>query len=463
MAMRCPTGPVLMPARRSTVASPKPGHTLGFGETRAPLAVIATGLGPNLTKYRGVTYVPGQQFQIDPLDAVALVKAGAITIPDTLPAPDWWGAPGRVLTREPGPAAVYAARQTAGALKIAQGTGYDPGNAVYRFHSAVNEHTKHASALVRYITRNNNPFNCPTQVDGIKEPALTRALCLGADVLHFHIDPILPVNVGLGVRPRPKQVVIRHYHGTQFTIDGKQVSDALQVVRQNAAFDDANGFVLVGARLTLCALRPGRMEWLPITVPVARYRAMVTRSPDEWPRTPFRIAHSPTKAILKGTRDFLMVCKRLRARGVPVEPVMIERKHHDAALVLKATCDACFDSFALGIQGSGLEAAAMGQPVIAGDANVAALYQAEIGSVPYTYAPTWQTLEQQIERLATDHAYYTSEAERVGAYVRDFHDYPAVARRYEGILAKALGREDVRTVVAERQKEKKKRPPRRVA
>lgn len=432
---------------RSFDSPPKPRHTVVPGpgvqlsETRRSIEVIATGLverdgTDNLTRYRGVKYVPGQRFFIDPVDAPALLKNKQVQIIEELPRVAWWNAPGRLLLCEPGEAKPFASERTPGALKVVQGTGYDPGNAAYRFHTAVNEHTPHCSAFVRYMTRHNNPFKCPTQYNATTDPALTRALLLDADVLHCHIDWILPVNVGLGVRPKPGQIVIRHYHGTQFN-GGKPVATQKQVPRLNAEQDDAVAAVLVGARLQVCALRPGRIQWLPITVPVDRYAAMVPCHEKPWPRRPFRVAHSPTKASIKGTREFTQVVKRLQQKGIAIEPVMIERKSHTDALKLKATADACFDSFALGIQGSGLEAAAMGQPVIAGDPHVRELYEKEFGAVPYTYAPTWSQLETALERLATDQAYYESERARVMQYVREVHDYPAVAARYSRILAEA--------------------------
>jgi hypothetical protein len=435
-----------MPARTSTLSrAPRRAPELALGETSQPLVVIATGLAPDFTRYHGVVYVPGQQFLMDPIDAPEYIEADKVQLVDELPTPDWWGKAGRVLLTEPGEAQPYSMEPVEGSLLIVQGTGYDPGNAVYRLHSAFNEHTKHAIALVRYVTLHNNPFACPTQHNATTDPAMVRGLLMSANVLHAHIDHLLTRGVGLPNRPKPGQLSIRHYHGTQFDHQGRRLPDVRQVPRLNAEVDDASFTTLVGARLQLCALRPGRIHWLPITVPVARYAAMVAPCPPRSLSSPFRVSHSPTKSILKGTRDFLMVCRRLRARGVPIEPVMIERKHHSAALALKATAHACFDSFALGIQGSGLEAAAMGQPVVAGDPDNAELYRRELGEVPYTYAPTWQTLEQQLERLAMDPAFYASEAERVGRYVREVHDYPAVARRYESILAKALGRDDVLT------------------
>lgn len=90
----------------------------------------------------------------------------------------------------------------------------------------------------------------------------------------------------------------------------------------------------------------------------------------------------------------------------------------------------------------------MGLPVIAGDGDVAALYKAHIGSVPYTFAGDQSQLEHAIERLATDAAFYEAEAARVSRYVLTTHDYPAVARRYEEMLAKHMDRPDIVTTEA---------------
>jgi len=442
LAKRCPTGRFNIPPHRGAVVRPvePQGPPNLLGTLRHPIQVIA--LRPTHIKdkvqYRGVTYIPGQRFAVDPLDLPALVAAKKVEVLESLPSPHWWDAPGRVLQCEPGPASVWAEQQQPGALKIAQLTGYDPGNAAYRFHSAVNEYSLHCSAFIRWLTTNNNPFHCPTQWNATKEPKVARALVLDADVLHCHVDFDTLKYVGMGTHPRPGQLLIRHYHGTQFTPDGKQMPAFHQVVMQNAASDDITGATLVGARLTLCALRPDRIHWLPITVPVARYAAMAAmREPYEKGRRPFRIAHSPTKAVIKGTSVFQQAIKKLKKLGVNVEAVMIERKTHQAALALKATADACFDSFALGIQGSGLEAGAMGQPVIAGDDAVRKLYLKELGYCPYTFADV-RGLMDTIARLATDSDYYATEQRRVSEYVSKVHDYPAVAQRYSEILQAAM-------------------------
>jgi hypothetical protein len=403
-------------------------------------------------RYRreGFLHIRGQQIKVRPSE---------LRGPDQrkfwLPQPsdrDWWTLEKRLLAAEPCDAVPHSSAVSPGALRIATACGYDPGNAVYRMHTAINERTKHASAFLIWRRADSNPFRCPQQIDALQQRALTRALIYEADVLYNNVDYFLR-NAAIGNKPRRGQLVIRHYHGSVFPGHG------IQHPIINAVVDDALGALLLGARLTLCALRPERMQWMPIPIPVDRYAAMV---PAERRPGPFRIAHSATKEEYKGTRIFLEACDLLNKQGLAVEPVLIgyrrrgrgvEPAHltHRRALEVKAGCDFTFDSFWLGIQGSGLEAAAMGQPVIAGDPDVAALYRGEFGEVPYIFADGGDRVAQRkalmdaIERLVLDDDYRAAESARVGRYVREYHDYPAVARRFEGILAKAFGREDVKT------------------
>jgi glycosyltransferase involved in cell wall biosynthesis len=125
---------------------------------------------------------------------------------------------------------------------------------------------------------------------------------------------------------------------------------------------------------------------------------------------------------------------------------MIEGKRHGEALAMKADADLTFDSFWLGLQGSGLEAAAMGQMVIAGDNDVRALYvNSEVGECPYTYVRDRKQLTDAIEWAITDPDYRQREASRVNAYVTQYHDYAAVAKRYEQIIATVTGWRNVET------------------
>jgi hypothetical protein len=351
---------------------------------------------------------------------------------------DWWGAEGRILAAEPCEAHTHSDAPSEGAIRIVQGCAYDPGSAAYRFHTAVNETTKHASAFVRF--GHTNPFCDLRQIDGDTQMNDARAAMYHADVVHSHADYWMQKKTTPALRwkARPEQLLVRHYHGTRWNHPTEKQWPILNMLE-----DDIAGAVMVGARLTLCEVRPGRIHWLPIAVPVKRYRAMV---PKERRPGPFRIAHSPTVAKYKGTKDLEAAVDTLRGKGLQVELIMIEGFEHGKALGMKADADLTFDSFWLGIQGSGLEAAAMGQMVVAGDQSVADLYEAsEVKSCPYTLARDRKELTEVIECAITEPDWYKSEAKRVNAYVTKYHDYAAVARRYEGIIAKATGWANVET------------------
>jgi hypothetical protein len=346
---------------------------------------------------------------------------------------DFWGAPGRILAAEPGDAHVHSTAPTPGALRIVQGCGYDPGNAAYRFHTAVNECTKHGSAFVRF--GHTNPFCDLRQIDGDTRLQDSRGAVYTADVIHSHVDYLLQGRTGFKWRARSDQLVIRHYHGTR--------PKGVQWPTLNMLEDDLANVVIVGARLTVCDVRPSRIEWLPIAVPVRRYAQMVPRIRRPGP---FRIAHSPTRNDYKGSAELVAAVGDLQRKGLAVELVMIERKLHGEALAMKAECDLTFDSFWLGMQGSGLEAAAMGQMVVAGDASVRDLYNAsEVGACPYTFAKDRAELTAVLERAVVDAPWRAGEAKRVSQYVRAYHDYAAVARRYEGIIQRVTGWENVTT------------------
>jgi hypothetical protein len=259
-----------------------------------------------------------------------------------------------------------------------------------------------------------------------------------ANVIHSHVDYLLQAKAGYKWRACEDQLVIRHYHGSRW---GQPVEK--QWPRVNMLEDDLANVVVVGARLTLCATRPSRMQWLPIAVPVKRYRSMVptVRKPG-----PFRVAHSPSRRDYKGTADLVAAVDTLRSRGLAIDLILIERMQHGEALARKADADLTFDAFWLGIQGSGLEAAAMGQMVVAGDDSVRDLYIAsEVGHCPYTFAGDREQLTAIIERAITDEKWRKAEALRVNRYVTAYHDYAAVATRYERILATAMNRPDIIT------------------
>lgn len=302
-------------------------------------------------------------------------------------------------------------------LQILMHAYRDDGLAPSRLHTAINRTTPHSSIFVK--TRP-GPFSVPDQYLLPRDTWKLNMATSTADLIHFH--GVMSVVKGL----RSSIPTVFHHHGTLYR---RNAPDYNRLARER------NALVLL-SNLELFSWTDGASAFfLPNTIPVARYAKLASiHRPCLDHVQLFRVAHSPSQPQRKGTDAFLKVCASLQSKGYPIEPVLIHDQTHRDALRMKATCHAMFDSFWLGMQCSGIEAAAMGMPVIAGDETVAQRYRDHFGAVPYTFAENEQELEYQLARLVDDRAHYDVECTRVGDYVRNNHDESAVALRYLDLL-----------------------------
>lgn len=395
-------------------------------------------------KHEGVLRLPGQIYWMPDERVAPNVENGLIAVAERIPH-DYWNPDGRLLgVEDMSGVKPYASYWSPGSLKILAGVGYDPGSAAFRLHTAVNEHTKHSMVFVRW--GDSNPHCSLRQLDGTDDFGSLGHAFEQADVLHCHIGYLLINNIGL--MPTTDQLIIRHYHG----------SEPNGGTHMEPIFDRVKGVKLLGARLSLVAEGESfdlDIDWSPIPMPVKRYRKLRNESRKKagWrnlrgkanAKRPLVVGHSPTNMAIKGTDVLRRVIDRLQQRKVPVELNLIHGVKLREALEAKALCDVIFDSFWLGIQGSGLEAGAMEIPVVAGDNDVATLYRRECGHVPYSFADSEKELEMVIEQMAMDPDWRERETQTVANYVSIEHDYRAVARRYERSLAKWMGRTDILT------------------
>lgn len=335
-----------------------------------------------------------------------------------------WTAPGRRLMPDGLPSCYAVAEPTPDALRVLQLTNYDPGSAVYRYHSAANTVPGIVSAFVRWGY--SNPHCHLRQWDGDLHRRTVELLAMTADVIHVHMDwRTLTTDLRYALRANQRAAIT--YHGSVLPGDERRV-----LVDHET--DGRMGAIQFGARPYHG--RHGVARYLPIPVPVDDYAALAAghRRGDT-----LRVAHSPTKRAIKGTDALLEAAEKVRTLDeLRVEVVLIENLSHGEALKLKATCDVTFDSFWLGMQGSGLEGAAMGQVVIAGDATAAREAAALNGGVcPWTFADDARDLRKVLRGLAARPDYARAEAARVHEYVKRVHDYPVVGARYRDYLNEA--------------------------
>lgn len=118
--------------------------------------------------------------------------------------------------------------------------------------------------------------------------------------------------------------------------------------------------------------------------------------------------------------------------------VLAHHLPHEDALCAKAVADIFIDRFSFGLGVNGLEAAAMGIPVIAcSSAEDEKYILGEIGYLPY-YKASLKTLEAAIDELLSKQTVYEEYADRGRQYIRDFHDYLVVAKKYADICEEVL-------------------------
>lgn len=337
-----------------------------------------------------------------------------------------WASAGRMLSPDAVPSSYASVPYDPSALKVLQITAYDPGSSVYRYHSAANSVAGVVSAFVRYGHSNKHCDLRQWDVD--IDDTTIQLLYDTADVVHSHMDYYVLRNM-LRQGTRDGLVQALTYHGS---VDPENPMGSIHV--NEGGNDDRMDAVVFGARPYHHRFKV--KHWLPIPMPVNDYRQLAVE--EMVAGGPFRVAHSPTRRAIKGTDAFLRACESLKVQeGLDIEPVLIEDMEHGAALRLKASCDAVFDSFWLGMQGSGLEGASMGKAVIAGDPE-AQNDLLKLGiPVPWTIANDESQLREVLAKLVREPKFYAAEAERVHEYVRAYHDYPVVGKKYADILTEA--------------------------
>lgn len=235
-----------------------------------------------------------------------------------------------------------------------------------------------------------------------------------ADVVNCHVYLRPLVEAGYF----PKNLMLT-WHGTHYRGKSKRCHESCRKHK---------------VKKTLCTTadltRYGSAEWLPTAIPVAQYRAMRTKRKGGKPivcQTPPR-GRDSTKTHPQAVIQALGGRKDIDLR-------VSDKMPHAQCLRYKASADIFIDRFILGLGVNGLEALAMGIPVIAyAQPEDKACIMKEVGYLPY-YPAAISQLADAVDNLLSNPAVYKEYADRATAYMLEFHDYPVVAARYAKICA----------------------------
>jgi hypothetical protein len=301
-------------------------------------------------------------------------------------------------------------------LKILNICDADPAGVGSALTEAVNEHTDHKARHIRMVPHR---FGYPKDIE-TRNPDAVREWVEWADIVNVHCN-FRPLRMNGTAQLRPKRMMIT-YHGRHY----RRHHWRMHISAKKA-----------GATWSLCTTpdlyQYGGAEWLPQPIPMDRYAEM--RRGHERGKKPV-ICQTPSEPTREGQgTDKVKIYLGYQADWVLDIAFDVP---HTEALQRKAKADIFIDRFDLGLGVSGLEALAMSIPTIA-DATPDA--EAEIkrlvGYIPY-YKASPKELPDAIDALLGDDALYNEYAERGQEYIRQLHDYPAVAEKYVEICRKVI-------------------------
>lgn len=305
--------------------------------------------------------------------------------------------------------------------------GDDTGGVGVALARALNRHTDWEA---REVHRTQNYINYPTDIlwpPGQEKPSGLDDLFAKADVVHVmeRWEAVQPFD---GWQDKPKVI---HHHGSIFRANHRALMESTATL----------GAVPIVSTLDLSLIDPSA-EWLPNPCDIERMtgirHSVVGYSGGA-------VGHSPTNRALKGTSAFVAAME-----GLTYRMELVERQPWAMALDSKARCDVIFDQLTTGYGLAGIEAMAMGIPVIAGATGelitqlgipggryLIQTMAKRFGYLPFLVADA-ETLRDRIVDLMTDQALAEHVAEIGSYHVIRYHDEAKVAKQLIGIYERAL-------------------------
>lgn len=281
---------------------------------------------------------------------------------------------------------------------------------------ALNRHTDWEA---REVHRTQNYISYPTDIlwaPGTEKPEELNDLFREADVVHV-MERWDSVDHYPEWTTKP---IVLHHHGTIFREwNTKYLNDS---AKQFGAY-------VIASTIDLTLLGPD-IEWLPNPCDIGRMRRIKAACDDH---EGLLAAHSPTNAPIKGTAEFTAA-----AEGAGWGVDLIQWTDWESCLRRKAKADLFLDQLTFGYGLSGIEAMAMGIPVVGGcsDQRVTDLMLRSWGNLPFMLATPWN-LPWVMEFFKDPENRKASAA--VGTwFVEQYHDEAKVARQLVGIYEKAM-------------------------
>lgn len=153
---------------------------------------------------------------------------------------------------------------------------------------------------------------------------------------------------------------------------------------------------------------------------------------------PLRVLHAPNHRAIKGSEYFIRAVEELRAEGVEIELVLVERQSNEKIRELMASVDVVADQLIIGWYAMfAIEAMAMGKLVLCHlRHDLISLYEnaglLKADEIPIANCSP-ASVKETLRRLTMDPAALQDAAARGPEYVRRHHSFELVGAVFDGI------------------------------
>lgn len=297
--------------------------------------------------------------------------------------------------------------------------GQDIGGQNARIVAGFRKHEPSWSVRSMHVARTyiKYPYDLAWDVD------LARQLYAEADVVH-HQNRLFSYAMYDGNQRKPALVT---YHGPPLRGDADRVNREAKSI----------GAVQTVSTVDLMADAP-HATWTPNFYDLDDLQRRYPRRP--WHR--LRIGHAPTVREAKGTQAIIKAVNRLSLRH-DIQFDLVEGVSWNRSLAHKSRCDIYIDQLTLGYGLSGIEAMALGVPVISGWAEESdrELFMRWTGcsEMPFAHA-TEETIEDVLEAMIRSAGMREEVAARGSQFVRRWHDEKRGVEQLKGTYISTSGK-----------------------
>lgn len=298
--------------------------------------------------------------------------------------------------------------------------GQDLAGVNYRIKVAFDKFSKKYSC--RQAVSSETYIEYPKDILWMGRNSEVNAIYDKADLVHITENPnTLTQSTPKIWSPVPKPTVL-HQHGTTFRSNPATY----------LAIAKANRWTQIVSTIDLTI--NDEVEWVPNPVDIP----MMAKIRERWYEDTggIRLMHAPTNRTEKHTAIFVANGIRMAAEDDTTKWEVVENQSWEYALGRKATADIWYDQLTYGYGNNGIEAMAMGIPVIGGFADKK--NYAKLGDIPFFPADR-DTLGDVMRLLAASPAMRSEYSAKGMAYVYKHHDEEVVVRKLEAIYDRTIG------------------------